>query len=133
MRRYLFDTNILSALIKQPRGPLAERIINLEREVFCTSIIVACELRYGAVKKGSQTLLSKVEQLLEQIDILPLEPEVDRHYATIRATIEKKGQPIGANDMLIAAHAQALGLTVVTANDREFSRIPDLNVENWSS
>ena len=118
-------------MIKQPSGPLAERIVNLDHEVFCTSIIVVCELRYGIVKKGSQKLVTKVEQLLEQIDVLPLETEVDQYYAIIRTTLEKKDQPIGANDMLIAAHAQALALTVITANDREFSRIPDLNVENW--
>lgn len=131
-RQYLFDTNILSDLIKRPSSPLADRVVSLERHAFCTSIVVACELRYGAVKRGSRTLTTRVNQLLSRIDVLPLEPEVDAHYAAIRVALERRGQPIGAHDLLIAAHARALGLTLVTANVREFSRVPNLTVENWT-
>lgn len=131
-RRYLLDTNVLSALIKNPTSQLAERITNLSGEEFCTSIIAACELRYGAAKKGSPSLAKTVDRLLARIDILPLEPNVDAHYAEIRATLERLGQPIGGNDLLIAAQARALGLTVVTGNRSEFERIPGLRVEAWS-
>lgn len=131
MRRYLFDTNILSALIKQPASPLADRVFTLDREMFCTSIIVASELRYGAVKKGSRKLSSRVEQLLEQIDIIPLQIDVSHHYAAIRTPLESTGKPIGSNDLFIASLCLSLGLTLITANIREFTRVPGLMAENW--
>lgn len=131
MMQYLFDTNILSALIRQPYGPLAKKIISLNEDEFCTSIIVACELRYGEKKKGSPQLTQKVEQLLNTISIIPLGPDVDFHYTVIRNDLEKKGKIIGANDMLIAAHALALNVILITDNENEFKRIPNLSVENW--
>ncbi len=129
--QYLFDTNILSTLIKQPSGLLAKKITKLDETSFCTSIIAACELRYGAQKKGSRELISKVELLLANIIIMPLGNDVDQRYAVLRAALEKRGEPISAHDMLIAAHALALNLTLVTANEREFNRVPGLVVENW--
>jgi len=130
--RYLLDTNILSALIKQPAGKIAEKIATLGNEkLCCTSLIVACELRYGACKKGSDALTARVEQLLDTIDVIPLQGDVSIHYAQIRTALESIGQPIGGNDLLIAAHARSLGLIVVTANTGEFSRVPGLIVENW--
>jgi len=132
MRLYLLDTNILSQMIKQPQSATAEKIANLERHEFCTSVIVACELRYGVEKKGSAQLAARVELLLNEIDILPLEYEsVNPHYASLRVFLERQGQVIGGNDMLIAAHALALNVTLITANVGEFQRIPNLRVENW--
>jgi len=72
-----------------------------------------------------------VETVLSVIEVGPFEADADRHYAEIRAALEKKGTPIGANDMLIAAHARALGTMCVTANVTEFRRVPGLKVENW--
>ena len=130
--RYLLDTNILSELIKNPRGPMAVAMLTAGKEKHCcTSIIVACELRYGAAKKQSPQLSFNVEQVLNSLPVLPLEDDVDRIYADIRIDLERRGLPIGHNDLLIAAHAVSLGLTVVTANEREFSRVEKLNVENW--
>lgn len=132
MCRYLLDTNILSHLIKQPQSTVAQKVSYLERDVFCTSAIVACELRYGIEKKGSLKLTEKVELLLSQIDVLPLEhPAVSLHYGQLRAFLEKKGQVIGSNDMLIAAHALALDVILVTDNVDEFKRVPQLQIENW--
>ena len=68
---------------------------------------------------------------MEPLPILPLVPPIEDHYAQIRSHLERIGTPIGPNDLLIAAHAQLLGLTIVTANVREFSRVPSLMVENW--
>ena len=102
-----------------------------DSDACCTSLIVACELRYGALKKGSDVLKYRVDQLLETITVLPLEGHVIHHYAEIRLMLERKGQIIGNNDLLIAAHARSLGLIVVTANVREFARVPGLKVENW--
>ena len=129
--RYLLDTTIISDLIKQPSGAVARHIASVGEETVCTSIIVAAELRFGAEKKRSHILTSRVEQLLANIEVLPFEEDADRHYATLRAHLEERGTPIGPNDMLIAAHALALGLTVVTDNVGEFSRVPGLSVENW--
>lgn len=130
MREYLLDTNILSHLIKQPQSALAQKVSALESNIFCTSIIVACELRYGVEKKASAKLAAKVELLLNEIDVLSLEYSlVSDHYAAVRVFLERQGQVIGGNDMLIAAHALALNVTLVTANVGEFKRISNLRVE----
>lgn len=128
---YLLDTNVLSDLIRRPGGPVASKIAAVGEPAICTSIIVACELRYGAAKKSSAPLTARIEELLESLDVLPLEREADRHYADIRSYLAGKGQPIGPNDLLIAGHTRALGLTLVSANAREFQRVPGLSLENW--
>jgi tRNA(fMet)-specific endonuclease VapC len=94
-------------------------------------VIVACEVRFGAAKSGSRRLAKRLDQLLQEITQLPLEPPVARHYADIRAHLERRGTPIGPNDLFIAAHARALDAVLVTDNEREFSRVPRLSVENW--
>lgn len=99
----------------------------------CTSIVVAAELRFGAVKSGSPKLADRVDRILSALEVLPLQPPADRHYGDIRQKLARRGLPIGPNDLLIAAHARALDLAVVTANAREFSRVPGLRVENWLS
>ena len=130
-RSYLLDTNILSDLVRRPQGRVAGRVAEVGEDRVLTSIVVACELRYGATKRDSRRLSRQVEAVLRAIAVLPLEPGVDRHYAAIRATLEKQGTPIGANDLLIAAHARALHAVCVTANVAEFIRVPNLKVENW--
>ena len=130
-RSDLLDTNILSHLVRQPQGPVAGRIADVGEENVLTSIIVACELRYGAVKRGSRKLTRQVELVLGAMAILPLETGVDRHYAAIRAALEKHGTPISAHDLLIAAHARAIEAVCVTDNESEFRRVPGLRVENW--
>jgi tRNA(fMet)-specific endonuclease VapC len=129
--RYLLDTNIVSDLVRRPAGPVAQHITAVGEEHICISIVVACELRFCAAKSAAPRLVEQLERVLGQLLILPLESPVEEHYAEIRATLERNGAPIGPNDLLIAAHARALGLTVVTGNFREFSRVPGLNVENW--
>ncbi|MDR0780264.1 MAG: type II toxin-antitoxin system VapC family toxin [Pseudomonadales bacterium] len=131
MSGYLLDTNILSDVIRRPDGLAARRIEQVGPKGIFTSIIVAAELRYGCAKKGSPKLLAKVEGILATIPVLPLDIPSDTEYGGIRAELEDAGQPIGMNDLLIAAHACALGLTLVTDNTREFSRIRGLKIENW--
>ena len=128
---YLLDTNILSDLIRNPFGPVAQRIEAVGAKAVCTSIIVAAELRYGCAKKGSPRLQARVEDILATIPVLPLEVPADADYGRQRAQLEASGQPIGGNDLLIAAHALALGLTLVTHNTREFCHIAGLQVEDW--
>ena len=129
--KYLLDTNIISDLVRRPHGPVSERIAREGEKSICTSIVVACELRFGAAKSGSKRLAAQLELILSAIDVLPLEEPADEEYARVRSSLEASGTPIGPNDLLIAAHAMVLGCTVVTANDREFSRVPGLKVENW--
>ena len=131
MSGYLLDTNIISDVIRNPDGPAARHIEQVGPKEIFTSIIVAAELRYGCAKKGSRKLLTRVEGILETIPVLPLDIPADAQYGYIRAELEAAGEPIGMNDLLIAAHAYALGLTLVTDNLREFTRIRDLKVENW--
>lgn len=97
----------------------------------CTSIVVAAELRYGARKSESSHLAERVDLVLSTLEILPLEPPADRHYAEIRSYLAAQGNMIGPNDLLIAAHALAVDLVLVTANLREFARVPKLRLENW--
>jgi tRNA(fMet)-specific endonuclease VapC len=131
--RYLLDTNILSAAIRQPAGPVGQRLIALPPGAACTSIIVACELRYGARKKGSPALTERVDAVLSSIEVEPLASGADHRYAELRTALEARGQPIGGNDLLIAAHALELDCVLVTANTGEFRRVEGLRVEDWTS
>lgn len=127
----MLDTNALSELIRHPRGPLAQQLGALDPGAVCTSIVAACELRFGARRKGSDALTGRVEQLLGVLTVLPLDPPADDHYADIRARLERSGMAIGSHDLFIAAHARSRGMTLVTRNLREFERVPGLAVETW--
>ena len=129
--RFLLDTNILSELAHRPQGVISTHIAREGENSVCTSIVVAAELRFGAEKKGSPQLTRQLERILSAIEIAPLDEPADHHYGKLRTLLERRGETIGPNDMLIAAHALALDCTVVTANRREFSRVPGLKVENW--
>ena len=134
MIRYLLDTNILSDPVRNPEGRVSEKIARLpepERQILCTSIIVAAELRFGAARRNSERLFRKVEGMLHSVEVLPLAPDADRQYARLRAEMERVGDVIGAHDMLIAAHTMAAGCVLVTDNVREFGRVPGLRFENW--
>jgi tRNA(fMet)-specific endonuclease VapC len=131
LTRYMLDTNIISDLIRNPQGKAAKRVAKVGEDNICTSIVVAAELRYGCAKSGSDRLLRVVEDLLGEIDVLPLEIPADSEYGGIRAELEAAGRPIGGNDLLIAVHAYATGAIIVTANADEFKRVRGLKVENW--
>ena len=128
---YLLDTNILSDIIKKPKGKAAKRIRQIGSDKIFTSIIVASELRFGVKKKASSKLTESIETLLESIQILDFKSPADEYYGEIRLILQKAGTPIGANDLLIAAHALAENLVMITHNHNEFSRVPNLKVENW--
>ena len=129
--RFLLDTNIMSDLIRNPQGRIAKRIGSVGEENICTSIIVAAELRYGATKKASPKLTAQVEVVLDAIETLPVDAPADEIYGSIRVQLESAGTPIGGNDLIIASQAMTLDLTLVTDNEREFSRINGLRIENW--
>jgi len=129
----MLDTNALSELISHPNGALAQQLNALDPDAVCTSIVAACELRYCAKRKGSSLLTQRVELLLHTINVLPLDTPADEHYADLRATLERNGYPIGNCDLFIAAHARSRGMKLLTRNLREFSRVPGLTVEDWTS
>ncbi|MGL4440072.1 MAG: type II toxin-antitoxin system VapC family toxin [Bosea sp. (in: a-proteobacteria)] len=131
MPLYLMDTNIISDLVRNPRGAAAERVIACQPAELCTSIIVAAELRFGVLRRGSERLTEAVEAVLARLNIRALEPPADAHYAKIRHALQQTGNLIGQNDMLIAAHALALEAVLVTDNSREFGRVQGLQVQNW--
>lgn len=127
----MLDTNIVSALIRSPHGPLRARISAFGESDICISIMSAAELHYGGHKKGSIKLIRDIEALVASIPVVPFEAPADREYALIRSELTAAGTPIGPVDFFIAAHALALGMMLVTANIGEFSRVPGLRVENW--
>jgi tRNA(fMet)-specific endonuclease VapC len=118
--------------MREPSGVTARQLAEVGDDRVCTSIVVASELRFGAARRGSDRLRLAVERVLDAMVVLPLDSPVDRHYAAIRARLERDGKPIGPNDLLIAAHARALELILVTENATEFARVPELAVENWN-
>jgi tRNA(fMet)-specific endonuclease VapC len=128
---YLLDSNIISYLIKHPKGDVAQQIRLVGEDNICTSIIVACELRFGVIKSGSSNLAAQLSKILDMLPILPLVLPIEDHYAEIHNHLERLGTPIGPNDLLIAAHAQLLDLTIIITNVNKFSRVPNLMVENW--
>lgn len=129
--RYLLDTNIVSQLIRDPRGRVAEHIGEVGEAQVRTSIVVAAEQRYGAVKRGSPRLTAQVEAVLGALEVAAFEAPADAVYGRIRAELERRGTPIGGNDLLIAAQAIALGDVLVTDNATEFGRVEGLVNENW--
>jgi tRNA(fMet)-specific endonuclease VapC len=134
MPAYLLDTNALSELVRHPDGSVAAmyRVKAKDPEsILLTSIIVACEVRYGLAKNYSAWVEQRANEVLARIPAEALGAGADDAYATIRADLERRGQIIGQNDMLIAAHALALGAILVTDNTREFRRVKGLRVENW--
>ena len=131
MTHYLLDTNIVSDLVRNPRGRVTARIRAVGEASVSTSVIVAAELRYGAAKRDSAALTAQLEAVLGALAVLPFEGPADAACGRLRASLEAADRPIGGNDMLIAAQAIALGHTLVTDNEREFARIDGLERENW--
>ena len=128
---YLLDTNVLSTVIKNPSGKIAMRLRKTPKESLVTSIIVSCELLFGAEKKGSREMLQRVQAILETLPILSIGSGCDHIYAKTRAQMERHGHGISANDLLIACQAIQIRATLVTENFRELSRVPNLKVESW--
>ena len=131
--RYLLDTNICIYIAKQkPPGVLA-RLQRLKSGDVGMSVITHLELAYGAWKsQHREANLQRIQALERLIPVLPLDVGAGKHYGDVRTVLERKGTPIGAYDLLIAAHALSLRLILVTNNLREFRRVPQLMVENWA-
>lgn len=129
--KYLLDTNIISNLIKYPDRVVAHRIARTNPSELWTSIIVSAELKFGYTKIASPRLQRLVEGVLASLTVASWQSPADRVYARLRTDLEERGKLIGQNDMLIAAHALALDAILVSDNEREFSRVSGLRIENW--
>ncbi len=129
--RYLLDTNLLIALSKERAG-LADRLACHAASAILISSVVVAEIEYGIAKSVRQEHNRHVfDILLAGFHVAPFDAAAARHYGPIRAQFERQGRIIGPHDLLIAAHALALGAVVVTDNTGEFSRVPGLVIENW--
>jgi len=129
--RYLLDTNILIAMSKERPG-LADRLAQYPASAIQISSVVVAEIEYGIAKSARQEHNRRVfDALLEGFTVVAFDAAAARRYGPIRAQLEKKGQLIGPYDLMIAAHAQALGAVLVTDNVGEFSRVENLLVDNW--
>ncbi len=133
MLRYLLDTNIVIYTLK--RRPIEVwEVFNKNADRMAISSITLSELYYGAEKSSNvSTNLSVIEDFSSRLEVLPYGSKASQHYGAIRATLVKAGQPIGVNDIHIAAHARSEGLILVTNNVKEFIRVPALQIENWVS
>lgn len=131
--RYLLDTNICIYIAKQRPPEVARRFARLAAGTVGMSLITYGELRYGAEKsqRGAEALVT-LEQLVELIPVLEPSAVVGETYGMLRAHLERLGTPIGNNDLWIASHALALGVTLVSNNTREFKRVPKLKLQNWA-
>jgi tRNA(fMet)-specific endonuclease VapC len=128
----MLDTNICSYLMREPNAALRKA---MRRQAFGSvsiSSIVQFELAAGLAKAQSTRLSEKLDALLAGLTVQPFDELAAEHAAQVKASLERKGSPIGAYDLLIAGHALAAGATLVTNNTREFARIKNLVIEDWT-
>ena len=131
MLRYLLDTNIVIYVIKRRPMEVLETFNRHAGQMSISSITLA-ELMHGAEKSSKvDANMRVVEDFASRLEVLPYSAKAAQHYGSIRAALEKIGQPIGVNDLHIAAHARSEGLTLISNNLGEFSRVPALQSESW--
>jgi tRNA(fMet)-specific endonuclease VapC len=130
---YLLDTNICIYIIKKKPAEVFDKFKNLTIGDVGISSITLAELQYG-IEKSSNSVKNKeaLEKFLTPIEVIDFGYDATVEYGKIRSELERKGVPIGPLDMLIAAHAMSLDVTLVTNNVREFERIPELKIDNWT-
>ena len=131
MLKYMLDTNIAIYVIKR-RPPEALATFNQHAGQLCISSITLAELMHGVEKSAkSNHNLRQVEDFTSRLTVLEYGNKAASHYGDIRAVLERKGTPVGVNDLHIAGHARSEGLTLVTNNLKEFERVEALRLENW--
>ena len=131
--KYMLDTNIIVYILNSRPEKVRKRFTRYSPEDICISSVTLAELEYG-ICNSSRPDQNRIALMmfLADIDVIPFDAQAAADYGEIRFDLKRKGTPIGANDLLIAAHARALGLTLVTNNSREFDRVDGLKVENWA-
>jgi tRNA(fMet)-specific endonuclease VapC len=133
MPRFMLDTDTCSYVVKRSHPALLKRLQAVPVADVCMSVVTKAELLYGvAVSPRRSQDGAALAAFLPYVDVLEFPEQAADHYADIRADLRKRGAMIGANDLFIAAHARAMGLTLVTNNTREFERVAGLDVENWT-
>ena len=131
--RYMLDTNICIYAIKHKPEKVFQKLQTVDPQDVCVSSVTYAELVHGVEKSATvEKNRLALSMLLANIEILDFDVDAADCYGKIRAVLEKKGTPIGPLDMMIAGHAMSMGYTVVTNNVKEFSRVPDLKIENWA-
>jgi tRNA(fMet)-specific endonuclease VapC len=132
--RYLLDANIVIYIRQNRPEAVLRRFARLRPGEAAISVIAYGELLYGAMKNSQrESALERLRELSRALPALPLPEEAAQTYGTIRADLEAKGEMIGNNDLWIAAHAMAAGLTLVTNNEKEFRRVRGLKIQNWTT
>lgn len=133
MARYMLDTDTCSFVMKRSRPPVLRRLRAIPVNDVCISVITKSELLYGVeVSPRRSQDAGALAAFLPYFEVLSFPDGAAQHYAEIRAQLKKRGAMIGANDLLIAAHARCLALTLVTNNTAEFGRVSGLTLENWT-
>jgi tRNA(fMet)-specific endonuclease VapC len=131
---YMVDTDISSYIMKRSHNAVLSRLQLVSVGDVSISVITKCELTFGIqVSRRRDKDQAALDGYLRHVEVLDFPDEAARHYAQIRAHLQQRGTIIGAHDLLIASHARCLGLTLVTNNTREFERVPDLTIENWTN
>jgi tRNA(fMet)-specific endonuclease VapC len=121
----MLDTNIVSHLVKQHPN-VSRQVVGVPMASLCISAITAGELHYGLARRPA------VSELMRRVDVLPWDFSAAERYGILRAALDRSGRPLGSLDLLIAAHALAAGAILVT-NDRAFSQIAPLQIEDWTA
>ena len=133
MPRYMLDTDTCSYIMKRSSDVLLKRLQRVPLDDVCVSVITKSELLYGVeVSPRHQQDEAALNAFLNYVDVLDFPDQAAAHYAEIRADLKKSGRMIGGNDLFIAAHARGIGLTLVTNNVKEFGRVRNLKLENWT-
>ncbi len=130
MPRYMLDTDTVSFAMRG-EGQVAAHLLDHQPSEVCISSVTLAELRFGAEARRSQKLHRLIRSFVKDVAVLAFDELAADRFALVAATLARRGEPIGAFDTLMAAHALSLGLTVVTNNTKHFSRVPGLTVENW--
>ena len=131
--KLLLDTNICIYIIKQQPATVIKHFLEYQVGDIGISSITLSELRYGVAKSKHREKNAKaLDEFIIPLEVVSFDEDAAHAYGEIRATLEKSGTPIGAMDMLIAAHAVSLGIPLVTNNAREFARIPAINIIDWT-
>ena len=130
--RYMLDTNMCSYILKNHPAAVKQKFEEVGAGAICISAIVLAELYYGAARHPKGIVIRReIANFVSRLNVIPWDENAADHYGSIRASLEKAGTPVGAMDMLIAAHAKSCAATLVTNNLREFDRIKGLAVVNW--
>ncbi len=133
MPHYMLDTDISSYVMKRANEQLLKKLRTVAVNDVCISVITKSELLYGVELSPRRAQdQAALKAFLNYVEVLNFPDEAADHYAKIRADLKSRGAMIGGNDLFIAAHARSLGLTLITNNIREFSRVRDLALENWA-